>query len=707
MNPILKKPFTHWNPQLLRELKGRLKPRNIIIAVVISILAQVLIFGVMASTLPRTFSSLDLSIDIYPELEFSYEHQYDENGERPSFGTVDRVFAPVPIEPNSAYPDFSDFDQVIRPGDRILKFDNVPLDSSASSARSAYQHLIRSKFSQFLSSSTEDVRNSLRSIVPGQTITLTLERFDADIVEVEVPLIVVSDIRNDYCPKEQPSSAMLPEPYPPCTLIPGTDTYAIDWQGWYLDAFLWLSGAMTFPLLTIGCFWLIGNLEQEEKRGTLNFVRLSPQSAWTILGGKMLGVPSLLYLAVGLIVPAHTFIGLAGKVPLVHILSFDVIVCLSCLLFFSSALLFGMVCRDLGGFQAWLGGGLALLLQIIMFRIMEYSYAAEDLFSQWIPLFSPLAVWEVLPLAKITGDYRSTEPGTWYGLIVSGGAIAIIFMILNSGVWSAWVWRSLRRRFYAPTATLLSKQESYWLTLCFQVMMIGFVWNLPTFMPDQYPSTLKQWQEDNLTIMVWLNLVFLALMVVALTPQRQTLYDWVRYRHLKRDGLKRRTLWYDLVSGEDSPALVAIAINGGIMVMAVAGWLLWVQFDDVLEATATLVSGTMLVLLYGSIVQIILSTPWQRRTIWATGAIAGLFLIPPIFLSVPRFASSELWFFTFPWAMEAVHMSLTTMVAAIGGQAICVGLVNLVLTRRLRKAGQSSSKELFAESTSMLVGTAD
>lgn len=33
-----------WNPQLLRELKGRLKPRNVIIAVVVSLVAQFLLF---------------------------------------------------------------------------------------------------------------------------------------------------------------------------------------------------------------------------------------------------------------------------------------------------------------------------------------------------------------------------------------------------------------------------------------------------------------------------------------------------------------------------------------------------------------------------------------------------------------------------------------------------------------------------------------
>ena len=41
-----------WNPQLMRELKGRLKPRNLLIASVISLVGQFFLFLVAQTQLP-------------------------------------------------------------------------------------------------------------------------------------------------------------------------------------------------------------------------------------------------------------------------------------------------------------------------------------------------------------------------------------------------------------------------------------------------------------------------------------------------------------------------------------------------------------------------------------------------------------------------------------------------------------------------------
>jgi hypothetical protein len=46
-----------WNPQLFREIKGRLKPRNILIAVTLSLVGQMLVLMSFASQLPVTLST--------------------------------------------------------------------------------------------------------------------------------------------------------------------------------------------------------------------------------------------------------------------------------------------------------------------------------------------------------------------------------------------------------------------------------------------------------------------------------------------------------------------------------------------------------------------------------------------------------------------------------------------------------------------------
>jgi len=49
-----------WNPQLFREIKGRLKPRNILIAVAMSFLGQLLLLMAFAGKLPVVKDSMRL-----------------------------------------------------------------------------------------------------------------------------------------------------------------------------------------------------------------------------------------------------------------------------------------------------------------------------------------------------------------------------------------------------------------------------------------------------------------------------------------------------------------------------------------------------------------------------------------------------------------------------------------------------------------------
>ena len=77
-------------------------------------------------------------------------------------------------------------------------------------------------------------------------------------------------------------------------------TNQIDIQLWWQDhfgyMFLTLSMIFIFTLLVAGTYLIINDLSQEERKGTLNFIRLSPQSETNIFIGKILGVPALIYL---------------------------------------------------------------------------------------------------------------------------------------------------------------------------------------------------------------------------------------------------------------------------------------------------------------------------------------------------------------------------------------------------------------------------
>ncbi|NJO76497.1 MAG: hypothetical protein HC833_23770 [Leptolyngbyaceae cyanobacterium RM1_406_9] len=79
--------------------------------------------------------------------------------------------------------------------------------------------------------------------------------------------------------------------------------YLVDWTMWWRDIFITLNWGIILVMMLAGVYLLINDLDQEERRGTLNFIRLSPQRSRSLLTGKLLGVPVLLYLAVGAIAP--------------------------------------------------------------------------------------------------------------------------------------------------------------------------------------------------------------------------------------------------------------------------------------------------------------------------------------------------------------------------------------------------------------------
>jgi hypothetical protein len=145
--------------------------------------------------------------------------------------------------------------------------------------------------------------------------------------------------------------------------------WMLDWQLWWLDIFTCLSVIGIVIILTAGVYLLIADLSREERRGTLNFIRLSPQSAKSILVGKILGVPILVYLIVGLGLPLHLIAGLSARIPLGLILVFYGVVAASCAFFYSAALLFGLVTTGLGGFQPWLASGVVLSFSLVFTTI--------------------------------------------------------------------------------------------------------------------------------------------------------------------------------------------------------------------------------------------------------------------------------------------------------------------------------------------------
>lgn len=230
----------------------------------------------------------------------------------------------------------------------------------------------------------------------------------------------------------------------------------VDWSRWSLDLFVALSLIGIIGLLVAGTYLLVNDLAQEERRGTLNFIRLSPQSTQSVLVGKILGVPILLYVIALSAVPLHLWSGLTARVPITLTLSFYGVLGISCLFFYSISLLFGLVSSALGGFQAWLGSGTVLTFLWIAAAkpIMHNSF-------DWINVFSPASILQYLIAAtsveSVSSSFynSSVEELHWFFLPVGLGILGVgSALVLNYSLWTYWCWQALQRKFPNPSKTI-------------------------------------------------------------------------------------------------------------------------------------------------------------------------------------------------------------------------------------------------------------
>jgi len=158
---------------------------------------------------------------------------------------------------------------------------------------------------------------------------------------------------------------------------------------WWLDIFTFLSITGIFALLVVGTYQLIADLSGEERRGTLNFIRLSPQPARTIFIGKIFGVPILLYLVCLLALPFHLGAGLLAGIPLSLILAFYAVLIASCAFFYHAALSFALATPWLGGFQPWLGSAAVLIFVFYSTIVTLSGYGGSRTPFDWLILFNP------------------------------------------------------------------------------------------------------------------------------------------------------------------------------------------------------------------------------------------------------------------------------------------------------------------------------
>jgi hypothetical protein len=412
-----------------------------------------------------------------------------------------------------------------------------------------------------------------------------------------------------------------------CTNLNNIDNCTIktvDWARWWQGMFTTVSWSIPYIAIGLGMFQIVGDLQQEERQGTLNFLRLSPRSSWGILLGKLFGVPILVYLALAIVLPFQWFVGLMGQVPIGLLLSYTFYLGIDLVCFYSVALLSGLLgarsARQAG--QNLATGSLTLSVPLLSFIVVGLLYN-----YRWT------TVWQ--PFSKLLWDRGFNSSAVyWFGLPLSFPLFAIGVGLLQTAIFLALVWWVLHRCYQTPQNTVLSKVQSYVLVAASQLNFLGYA--LDPVMNDRGSNTS------------WMSVLFtswtLFIIVISnLTPHRQMLIDWMNSR--------RRPLFLDLLVGEQSPIHLAIAVNlllFGLPVFPIllSGGLFTAKFSSdpvwfLANVILTLGLSFSLMMVYAALIQLLLSARNSKRGVWTIGIVAFVVTVPLICSWIAMIADSR------------------------------------------------------------------
>lgn len=443
----------------------------------------------------------------------------------------------------------------------------------------------------------------------------------------------------------------------------------IDWQAWWFDVFQTLSWLLPFVVLVAGVYMLITDLGKEERRGTLNFIRLSPQTSRSVLLGKLVGVPLIPWVAVLLALPLHLLAAVHAGVSFAEVGSIYLITIAACAFFYTASVFYAFM----GAAHGWLGAVSIWFSYSVAFQIWQASLYAEP--------------------------RRYLFLGQWFHFEIGKTLVMFVtFTVVTLAIATGWNWLAINRRFRNPNQVLLSKRQSYWMTLSFELFIFGFVFRT-------YPEWGTRNAFTDLIGLLVVNLLWYLLLIAALTPHRQTLLDWARYR--KAGVTKnhrqqwRRSLVRELLWSDKSPATLAIALNLAMPIALFTPWIAtWNDGSSPTEGFFSLVFSTAFLLICAVMAQAILFGKSRRRTIVAAAVIGAIIALPPLGMlmvgAYPKAESSLLWLFSaFPFAgME--YASLTTIGFSLLAYLSVFTLLLARQTRQLKKAGESELKALMA-----------
>jgi hypothetical protein len=425
-------------------------------------------------------------------------------------------------------------------------------------------------------------------------------------------------------------------------------------NGWLLSwqIITWMQLYITF---TFGSYFIVSDLEEEQKRGTLNFIRLSPRPAWQIILGKLLGVPVLLYLAVVLTIPLHCIVGLRGGVSLPLILSVYLLLAIECAICFSGAMLCGLAENEQHGSVQ---GATAIGYAMIVFNFISPLFMGCNINLIWRPLLDRLEIW---------GEINSVV--SWFLFPINDSVlVSHSFALLTLGIVEFLIWRMILRNFRKPRSTAISKRQSYAILAFVEVFILGFLVHSSIAITEAAISVVGS--------MYFLISILLLILIFGICPQRQALLDWARYRSPS---------WQSLIWSDKSPALLAVVIHLIIANTLLLPWLftIWNGTEKVIVKIVLSVGPANILLIYGAFIQQVFATKIRNPRMWAIGGLSLWAIVFPILLLLlqltpdrfpPTVALWTLFGYSFFWHFDKPE-AIPFVVAGIVLQWLILGFL--------------------------------
>lgn len=497
--------------------------------------------------------------------------------------------------------------------------------------------------------------------------------------------------------------------------------WLIDWRLFWFDIFLSFSVISSATLLIIGTFLLVDNIIKERQADTLSLLCLSPQPVTDILLGKIFGVPSLVYLFATLVLPLQTIAGLQARIPLSLIMNFYGAIFASCAFFYSLALLLCFFNSKVTQIRTFLlPSVIALFLLLTTNSNLNNDQSHIQNIFDWLLLFNPNNL--IIYLGKITAipqhhfNYpelnlwlnnlnfsnffdstkRVAVPNTLNNLIFYGQplgekiAVGLGIVIANYCFWTYWLWQGLKRRFTNIESTIITKKQSYWITAYFCAISMGFALN----------TTQSELFLSNFLLLEIVIFVFSIALIFALSPQKQILQDWARYHQRKAN----KTLLFgkELLLGEKSPSLVAVALNLFLIFLyIVPALVIFPVSSNRIALITNLGINLSMILLIFAIAQWLLLVKSDRRMIYLFSTILSSILVLPIALSlieVTVSASPLAWLISSFPLIGLQNTSIFNIALTFLGQWLAIAIVSIQITKKLQQAGRSESYKVLNNS---------